>query len=162
MASAKPLMYLSIWNLPMAKPLPHHKRFRGQWEMPQWLGDWQSGVGAAFTLQLQRRIGETPCALSTSLRASAKQSMSQQADSWIASSLSLLAMTSRHNSAISPHVSREVCFELPPYPIGGRGEAGRPMRPIAACATGSWVERTRVSQVTPESPGTPRAMVYSL
>jgi hypothetical protein len=35
------------------------------------------------------------------------------------------------------------------------------MRPIAACAIVA-VERTRVSQVTPESPGTPRAMVYGL
>ena len=35
------------------------------------------------------------------------------------------------------------------------------MRPIAACAMVE-VERTRVSQVTPESPGTPRAMVYGL
>jgi hypothetical protein len=43
----------------------------------------------------------------------------------------------------------------------GRGEAGRPMRPIAACAI-IVVERTRVSQVTPESPGTPHAMVYGL
>src|SRR6202521_3511789 len=41
------------------------------------------------------------------------------------------------------------------------GNAGRPMRPIAACAM-VVVERTRVSQVTPESPGTPRAMVYGL
>src|ERR1700716_3624816 len=35
------------------------------------------------------------------------------------------------------------------------------MRPITACAE-VVVEGTRVSQVTPESPGTPRAMVYSL
>src|SRR5258708_27655041 len=35
------------------------------------------------------------------------------------------------------------------------------MRPIAACAM-VVVESTRVSQVTPESPGTPRAMVYGL
>src|SRR5450432_3803706 len=35
------------------------------------------------------------------------------------------------------------------------------MRRIAACAIIA-VERTRVSQVTPESPGTPHAMVYSL
>jgi hypothetical protein len=41
------------------------------------------------------------------------------------------------------------------------GNAGRPMRPIAACAM-SVVERTRVSQVTPESPGIPRAMVLRL
>src|ERR1700726_3853653 len=43
----------------------------------------------------------------------------------------------------------------------GAGNAGRPMRPIAACAM-VVVERTRVSQVTPESPGIPRAMVYVL
>src|SRR5260370_19383476 len=43
----------------------------------------------------------------------------------------------------------------------GAGNAGRPMRPIAACAMVA-VERTRVSQVTPESPGIPRAMVYGL
>jgi hypothetical protein len=35
------------------------------------------------------------------------------------------------------------------------------MRPIAACA-GMVVESTRVSQVTPESPGIPYAMVYGL
>src|SRR3981081_3763919 len=35
------------------------------------------------------------------------------------------------------------------------------MRPIAACAM-VVIERTRVSQVTPESPGIPRAMVYGL
>ena len=45
--------------------------------------------------------------------------------------------------------------------IRGRGEAGRPMRPIAACAM-IVVEGTRVSQVTPKSPGIPRAMVYGL
>src|SRR6202011_1210640 len=39
--------------------------------------------------------------------------------------------------------------------------AGNAERPIAACAM-VVVERTRVSQVTPESPGTPRAMVYGL
>src|ERR1700692_439846 len=46
-------------------------------------------------------------------------------------------------------------------PIRGREEAGRPMRPIAACAMVE-VERTRVSQVTPESPGIPRAMVLTV
>src|SRR6202166_3892388 len=35
------------------------------------------------------------------------------------------------------------------------------MRPIAACAM-VVAERTRVSQVTPESPGIPHAMVYGL
>jgi hypothetical protein len=41
-----------------------------------------------------------------------------------------------------------------PLQSEGAGNAGRPMRPIAACAM-SVVERTRVSQVTPESPGIP-------
>jgi hypothetical protein len=48
-----------------------------------------------------------------------------------------------------------------PLQSEGAGNAGRPMRPIAACAM-IVVERTRVSQVTPESPGIPRAMVYGL
>ncbi len=43
----------------------------------------------------------------------------------------------------------------------GAGNAGRPMRPIAACATVVGSKHTRC-QVTPESPGTPRAMVYGL
>jgi hypothetical protein len=43
----------------------------------------------------------------------------------------------------------------------GAGNAGRPMRPLPRV---QWVvvEGTRVSQVTPESPGIPRAMVYGL
>jgi hypothetical protein len=43
----------------------------------------------------------------------------------------------------------------------GAGNAGRPMRPQAACAE-IGVESTRVGQVTPESSGIPRAMVYGL
>jgi hypothetical protein len=55
---------------------------------------------------------------------------------------------------------RARCSYFPPSSIRGRGEAGRPMRPIAACAN-VVVESTRVSQVTPESPGTPHAVVYA-
>jgi hypothetical protein len=73
----------------------------------------------------------------------------------------LLAMTSRHSFAISRPDPPEVCQKIPYPPIEGAGNAGRPMRPIAACAM-SVVERTRVSQVTPESPGIPRAMVLRL
>src|ERR1700726_1707184 len=64
-------------------------------------------------------------------------------------------------SAISRRVAPEVCFDSRPLESEGAGNAGRPMRPIAACAMVE-VERTRVSQVTPESPGIPRAMVYGL
>jgi len=50
---------------------------------------------------------------------------------------------------------------FPCPPSEGAGNAGRPMRPIAACAE-VVVESTRVSQVTPASPGIPRAMVLRL
>ena len=62
-------------------------------------------------------------------------------------------------SALSRREAPELCMIVSPKE--GAGNAGRPMRPIAACAM-VVVERTRVSQVTPESPGIPRAMVYGL
>src|SRR6266436_5168275 len=46
-------------------------------------------------------------------------------------------------------------------PKEGAGNAGRPMRPIAACAT-VVVERTRVVRSHRETPGIPRAMVLRL
>src|ERR1700680_670334 len=69
----------------------------------------------------------------------------------------LVDTASRSRGALRPSFA----WNFRPPPIRGRREAGRPMRPIAACAK-IVVERTRVSQVTPESPGTPRAMVYGL
>jgi hypothetical protein len=66
-------------------------------------------------------------------------------------------MNSRSRGALRPRFARDFLT----LQSEGAGNAGRPMRPIAACAT-IVVERTRVSQVTPESPGTPRAMVYGL
>ena len=72
-----------------------------------------------------------------------------------------LAMTLRHNCAISPAHALRVLPKFPALSIEGAGNAGRPMRPIAACAMGS-KKRTRVIQVTPESPGIPHAMVYGL
>ena len=39
-----------------------------------------------------------------------------------------------HTFAISPQVSREFCHHVPPSRNKGAGNAGRPMRPIAACA----------------------------
>jgi hypothetical protein len=50
--------------------------------------------------------------------------------------------------------------EFPPSPIRGRRECRAPDAPATACAEVG-VECTRVSQVTPESPGTPRAMVLT-
>jgi hypothetical protein len=61
----------------------------------------------------------------------------------------LLAMTARYEFAISPHVlARVSACSFRPLQSEGAGNAGRPMRPIAACAMIA-VERTRVSQVTP-------------
>ena len=57
--------------------------------------------------------------------------------------------------------ARGLAGSFRPLQSEGAGNAGRPMRPIAACAM-VVVERTRVSQVTPESPGIPRAMVLRL
>jgi hypothetical protein len=71
------------------------------------------------------------------------------------------SVLSRHSFAISPRNSREFCRKRPALQSEGAGNAGRPMRPIAARAM-IVVERTRVSQITPESPGIPRAMVYGL
>jgi hypothetical protein len=73
-------------------------------------------------------------------------------------------MTSLHRDTTSQSRGLErPRFALTSRPLQseGAGNAGRPMRPIAACAMIA-VERTRVSQVTPESPGIPRAMVYGL
>jgi hypothetical protein len=55
----------------------------------------------------------------------------------------------------------EFCYSGPPSPIGGRRECRAPGAPAAACAKVE-VESTRVSQVTPETPGIPHAMVYGL
>ena len=46
-------------------------------------------------------------------------------------------------------------------PVRGRGECRAPDAPAVACAE-VVVESTRACQVTPESPGIPRAMVYGL
>ena len=61
----------------------------------------------------------------------------------------------RHDSAISPHAFlREVCIYSRPLRIEGAGNAGRPMRPIAACAM-VVVERTRVSRSHRNHPAFP-------
>src|SRR6266478_3770684 len=55
---------------------------------------------------------------------------SSRKESWIASSQGLLAMTKTHAFAISPRLSREFCFDVPPI-LGseGAGNAGRSMHP---------------------------------
>src|SRR5450631_3077882 len=71
-------------------------------------------------------------------------------------------MTLRHRFRdLAARFARDLPVISRPLQSEGAGNAGRPMRPIAACAM-SVVERTRVSQVTPESPGIPHAMVYGL
>ena len=65
----------------------------------------------------------------------AKQSISPRKERMDCFVASLLAMTARHTSAISPHVLREVWpARSALFRKEGAGNAGRPMRPIAACA----------------------------
>ena len=75
-------------------------------------------------------------------------------------SLLAIAMTANSDAASRSRGAVRPGFALffRPLPSEGAGNAGRPMRPIAARAN-VVVESTRVSQVTPESPGIPRAMV---
>ena len=76
-------------------------------------------------------------------------------------SLSLLAMTARHDFAISPRLSREFCFEFLPLKIRGRREAGCPMHPQPRVQ--NKVKHTSKSpQVHRKHPGLPCAMVYGL
>jgi hypothetical protein len=64
-------------------------------------------------------------------------------------------MTSRSRGLKCPRFDRFV----PPSQIRGRGEYRAPDAPAAACAE-VVVIGTRVGQVTPESPGIPRTVVY--
>ena len=66
-----------------------------------------------------------------------------------------------HVRILAARCARGLLSNLLALQSEGAGNAGRPMRPISRV---QWVvvEGTRVSQVTPESPGTPRAMVYGL
>ena len=63
--------------------------------------------------------------------------------------------------AFSPRNAPEALIIFRPLDSEGAGNAGRPMRPIAACAM-LLVETHTRCQVTPESPGIPHAMVYGL
>ena len=60
----------------------------------------------------------------------------------------------KNGPAISPHVSREVWPARSALSEKGAGNAGRPMRPIAACAM-SVVERTRVVRSHRKRPAFP-------
>jgi hypothetical protein len=90
-------------------------------------------------------------ALRPSLRAQrSNPALKRRKESWIASSLSLLAMTTRHTSAFSRRHASELCENLRP---GGRGERRMPNAPAASCAK---VESTRVVTTgPPDQPGAP-------
>jgi hypothetical protein len=93
-----------------------------------------------------------------SLRAKRSNPWSHVKEEWIASSLSLLAMTARCSSAISRHQAPELCKNLSPR--RGRGECRVPVAPAASCAKC----RKHTSVVTtssPEHPAFPHAMVLT-
>ncbi len=67
-----------------------------------------------------------------------------------------------HNFAFPRHDMPEVCYHIPAL-CNQRARGGRaPDAPDSRVCNYYWQKRTRVSQVTPASPGIPRAMVYSL
>ena len=105
-----------------------------------------------------RANGSRECAPDDRLREAIHGSAKQV---WIASSLALLAMTSRYASAISPRVFARVMPEASLPRIRGRREC----RALAAPAI-SYAIKTKhtsvVTTVTPETPGIPRAVVYDL
>ena len=64
--------------------------------------------------------------------------------------------------AISWRVSPEVCWKIPYPPVRGRRECRARDAPAAWRAEKTATPAVTVTTVTPESPGIPRAMVYSL
>jgi hypothetical protein len=76
-------------------------------------------------------------------------------------SLAPFAGIHKHAFAISPHVLREVCHHHRPSQFRGRRECRAPDAPESRVCNDSGRTHTR-SQVTPESPGIPHAMVYGL
>jgi hypothetical protein len=56
----------------------------------------------------------------------------------------------RHNSAISPHVLREVCHQRAPPSIRGHGECRAPDAPAASCAHGVASMHTSIHSESPE------------
>jgi hypothetical protein len=81
---------------------------------------------------------------------------------WIASSQALLAMTAETQVRVpAARCVRGMPLISRPFQNQGAGNAGRPMRPAVSCAKSSAKTHTSI-QVTPESPGIPRAVVYGL
>ena len=66
----------------------------------------------------------------------------------------------RQTLAISPRIAPEFCSRFPPSENRGRRECRAPDAPDSRVCK-IVVERTRVSQVTPDSPSIPRAMVLT-
>jgi hypothetical protein len=65
------------------------------------------------------------------------------------------SQTDGHGFAISQRVAPEVCYQHSALSVRGREEAGRPMRPIAACAGVVGRTHTRSSGHTGNHPALP-------
>jgi hypothetical protein len=92
---------------------------------------------------------------------SVKQSTERQNESWIASSLTLLAMTAGHSFATSRLVSPELCWKFPCPPIRGRREYRVRAAPTVSCATVHKKTHTSI-QVQRRQSGIPCAMVLTV
>jgi hypothetical protein len=72
----------------------------------------------------------------------------------------LLAMTAKHDFAISPRLSREFCVEF--LPLRDQRAQGIPGARCARSLAGQKKSHaSKVTTVTPVSPGIPRAMVLT-
>src|ERR1700733_9656056 len=81
-------------------------------------------------------------------------------EEWIAASQALLAMTARHNFAISPAHAPRVLLLFSALSELRAQECRAPDAPHGLVCNGSGRAHTSI-QVTPESPGIPHAMVLT-
>jgi hypothetical protein len=88
-------------------------------------------LGRAKRRPMKGSAKQTLCSPAV-IASEAKQSIGQQARKL--DCFAALAMTKRHNFAISPHVSREACQKSPPSRIRGRAGCRVPSAPAASYA----------------------------
>jgi hypothetical protein len=162
LASAKPLILIDNMLLLTAKLDRTIKRFglMGNAAMAEQAGVWQPRQ-----LEFHRHCEEpTGRANARPMTGSATKqsilSLRGEMDCFAALAMTASKFQIQIRDLAAP-VARGLALTFRPLQQEGAGNAGRPMRPIAACAE-VVVASTRVSQVTPESSGIPRAMVLRL
>ena len=111
-------------------------------------------AGTTKRVSVRAPTNSRHCERSEAIHVAARERM----DCFVAS---LLAMTQTQLRDLAACFARGLIRSFRPPRTEGAGNAGRPMRPIAACAEGV-VAGTRVVRSHRQTPGIPRAMVYGL